>query len=48
MENKEKEIEKLEYKLFILQMKDRWDPSDFRYEDELNRKIKELKENGDN
>lgn len=48
MEKVKEEIEKLEYKLFILQMKDRWDLSDYRYEEELNQKIKELKEkNGD-
>ena len=37
-------IEELEHDLFMLEMKDVWDSSDYRYADELEEKIKKLKE----
>lgn len=40
-----KTIEELENDLFMLEMKDTWDSSDYRYADELKQKIKKLKEN---
>ena len=46
-DNIKEQIEGLEYDIFILQMKDHWDSSDYRRYDELNTKLKELK-NGDN
>ena len=36
-------LEELENKLFMLNMKDTWDSSDYKYEDELREKIKKLK-----
>ena len=46
-DNIKEQIEGLEYDIFILQMKDHWDSSDYRRYDELNTKLKELR-NGDN
>lgn len=40
----EESLEELERKYFMLQMADHWDNSDFEYERELRRKIKEKKE----
>ena len=37
-------IEELENRLFMLKMQDHWDSSDYKYEDELNEKIRKLKE----
>lgn len=37
-------IEELEHDLFMLEMKDTWDSSDYRYANELEQKIKKLKE----
>ena len=37
-------IEELENDLFMLEMKDTWDSSDYRYANELEQKIKKLKE----
>lgn len=37
-------IEQLEHDLFMLEMKDTWDSSDYRYANELEQKIKKLKE----
>lgn len=36
-------LEELENKYFMLQMCDHWDSSDFRYAQELRKKINELK-----
>lgn len=41
-------IEELEHDLFMLEMKDTWDSSDYRYADELEEKIKKLKEEQNN
>lgn len=41
-------IEELEHDLFMLEMKDTWDSSDYRYADELEQKIKKLKEEQNN
>ena len=43
-----KTIEELENRLFMLEMKDTWDSSDYRYADELKQKIKKLKEEQNN
>lgn len=37
-------IEELEHRLFMLEMQDTWDSSDYRYANELEEKIKKLKE----
>lgn len=37
-------LELLEHRYFMLQMKDTWDSSDYRYANELEEKIKKLKE----
>lgn len=37
-------IKELENDLFMLEMKDTWDSSDYRYANELEQKIKKLKE----
>lgn len=37
-------IEELENRLFMLEMKDVWDDSDYRFANELEKKIKKLKE----
>ncbi len=37
-------VEELEHRLFMLEMQDTWDSSDYRYASELRRKIRELKE----
>ena len=44
MEDLEKELEQLESKLFMLQMQDHWDSSDYRYSSELNSQIRKIKE----
>ena len=41
-------IEELEHDLFMLEMKDVLDSSDYRYADELEEKIKKLKEEQNN
>ena len=41
-------IEELEHDLFMLEMKDTWDSSDYRYANELEEKIKKLKEEQNN
>lgn len=41
-------VEELEHDLFMLEMKDVWDSSDYRYADELEEKIKKLKEEQNN
>lgn len=41
-------IEELEHDLFMLEMKDTWDSGDYRYADELEEKIKKLKEEQNN
>lgn len=41
-------IEELENRLFMLEMKDVWDSSDYRYANELEQKIKKLKEEQNN
>ena len=38
-------LEELETRYFMLQMKDCWNDSDYKLADELNEKIKKLKEN---
>ena len=43
----ENELEKLESQYFMLQMKDTWDSSDYRFADELKEKIKNIKNNVD-
>lgn len=40
----EESLEQLENRYFMLQMKDIWDSSDYRYANELEEKIKKLKE----
>jgi len=37
-------LEELERRYFMLQMQDCWDSSDYRFADELRRKINQLKE----
>lgn len=37
-------LEELEHRRFMLDMQDIWDSSDYKYADELDRKIKKLKE----
>lgn len=37
-------LEELEDKYFFLEMQDVWDASDYRFAEELRRKIKKLKE----
>ena len=37
-------IEQLKERLFMLKMQDHWDSSDYRYADELRKKIRKLKE----
>ena len=37
-------IEELEHDLFMLEMKDTWDSSDYRYEKKKKKKIRILKE----
>ena len=37
-------IEELEHRYFMLKMQDTWASEDYRYADELNEKIKKLKE----
>ena len=41
-------IKELEHDLFMLEMKDTWDSSDYRYANELEEKIKKLKEEQNN
>ena len=41
-------VKELENRLFMLEMKDTWDSSDYRYADELKQKIKKLKEEQNN
>lgn len=41
-------IKELENDLFMLEMKDTWDSSDYRYANELEQKIKKLKEEQNN
>ena len=38
-------LEELEKDYFMLQMVDHWEMEDYRYADELRKKIKKLKEN---
>ena len=40
----ESTLEELEHQYFMLEMKDTWDSSDYRYADELREKIRRLKE----
>jgi len=37
------ELEKLEYKYFLLNMQDTWTSEDYRYADELKEKIRRIK-----
>ena len=37
-------IEQLKERLFMLKMQDHWDSSDYKYADELERKIRRLEE----
>lgn len=41
----EETLEQLESRYFMLQMADHWTDSDYKLADELNKKIKMLKEN---
>lgn len=41
----EETLEQLEHDYFMLEMQDYWDSSDYRYANELEEKIKKLKEN---
>ena len=43
LEELENQLEKLKHDEFMLNMCDHWDNSDFRYSQELNRKIIEVK-----
>lgn len=36
-------LEQIEYKYFLLEMKDKWDSEDYRYANELREKIRKLK-----
>lgn len=45
-ENNMQELEKLENRLFLLEMTDRWEAKDYTIAKELRKKIKDLKENG--
>lgn len=40
----EETLEQLEHDYFMLEMQDHWDSSDYRYANELEEKIKKLKE----
>ena len=40
----EKQIEKLENRKFYLNMKDRWNREDYKRNDDLNKQLRELKE----
>ena len=44
----EESLEKLEHDLFMLEMQDTWDSNDYRYANELEEKIKKLKEEQNN
>ena len=48
MPNVERELRKLEQKLFLLEMQDHWNANDFKYANELRSQIKELKEKMNN
>lgn len=37
-------LEELEHRRFMLDMQDIWDSNDYKYADELDKKIKKLKE----
>lgn len=43
--SREEEIKKLEEEYFMLQMKDGWEESDYKFARELRDRIKKLKEN---
>lgn len=43
----EETLEQLEHRYFMLQMKDTWDSSDYRYANELEERIKKIKEKKD-
>lgn len=43
----EETLEQLENRYFMLQMKDTWDSSDYRYANELEERIKKIKEKKD-
>ena len=42
MSSTERELRKLEQKLFLLEMQDHWDSNDYKYANELHDKIMEL------
>lgn len=44
MEELEKQLEEVECRLFMLEMKDRWDTEDYELREQLNKEKKELEE----
>lgn len=44
MKELKQQLEKLENKMFMLQMIDHWSADDYRYSNELQKQIKEVKE----
>ena len=44
MEELEKQLEEVECRLFMLEMKDRWDAEDYELREQLNKEKKELEE----
>lgn len=47
LNNKKRELKQLKYDLFMLNMKDHWEFSDYQYEDKLLNKIRELEKDID-
>lgn len=44
----EETLEILENKLFMLEMQDHWESSDYRYAEELRERIRKVKQDGKN